>query len=191
MQDTNSRRIVQDVVTTGDFIIRNYTKSDEDLEQIWQMWQTIFPKWPIERERLRKILHFLPDHHYIHDKGFCLSFLTDGSQGKIAAVGVLPEYRGKGLGTAFIEKAQTELRNTARTDRRGELKSLGIGSQTPRFWPQMPIDFPLEVKEFFRHRGNFHDFVYPSLLELASEVLMIYRFSQIHRTSSPRPLQGH
>ena len=81
----------------------------------------------------------------------------DGQHGKIAAVGVLPEYRGKGLGTAFIKKAQAELRNIARINGEGELKSLEIGSQTPRFWPQMPIDFPQEVKDFFLHRGIQHD----------------------------------
>ena len=133
--------------------IRNFTNSGEDFEEIWQMWQTIFPKWPIERQRMEKILHQLPGQHYIHEKGFCLSFLTDGPHGKIAAVGVLPEYRGKGLGTAFITKAQAELRNIARTNGEGELKSLEIGSQTPRFWPQVPIDFPQEVKDFFLHRG--------------------------------------
>src|SRR6187402_2695745 len=89
--------------------IRSFTNSDEDFEKIWQMWQTIFPKWPIDRQSMEKILHRLPGHHYIHEKGFCLSYLTDGPHGKIAAVGVLPEYRGKGLGTAFMEKAQAEL----------------------------------------------------------------------------------
>ncbi|CZR61312.1 uncharacterized protein PAC_11208 [Phialocephala subalpina] len=110
MQDANSRNIVQPVEHT----IRDLTGSDEDFEKIWQMWQTIFPKWPIERQRMEKILHQLPGHHYIHEKGFCLSYLTDGPHGKIAAVGVMPEYRGKGLGSAFIGKAQAELRINAR-----------------------------------------------------------------------------
>ncbi|KAF4622739.1 hypothetical protein G7Y89_g14286 [Cudoniella acicularis] len=102
---------------------------------------------------MEKLLHQLPGQHYIHEKGFCLSFLTDGPHGKIAAVGVLPEYRGKGLGTAFMKKAQAELRNVARANGEGELKFLEIGSMTPRFWPQVPIDFPQEVKDFFLHRG--------------------------------------
>lgn len=103
---------------------------------------------------MEKILHRLPGQHYIHEKGFCLSFLADGAHGKIAAVGVLPEYRGKGLGTAFIEKAKAELTNLARANGGSELKSLDIGSGTPRFWPQMPMDFPPEVKDFFLHRGS-------------------------------------
>ena len=144
--------------------IRDLTSSDEDFERIWQMWQTIFPKWPIERQRMEKILHQLPGQHYIHEKGFCLSFLMDGPHGKIAAVGVLPEYRGKGLGTTFIKKAQAELRSIARANGEGELKSLEIGSQTPRFWPQVPVDFPQEVKDFFLHRGTVHNSIQPDLL---------------------------
>ena len=144
--------------------IRDLISSDEDFEKIWQMWQTIFPKWPIGRKRMEKLLHQLPGQHYIHGKGFCLSFLMDGQHGKIAAVGVLPEYRGKGLGTAFIKKAQAELRNIARANGGGELKSLEIGSQTPRFWPQMPIDFPQEVKDFFLHRGSVHRGIQPGFL---------------------------
>lgn len=132
----------------------DFTTSDQDFENLWSMWQTIFPKWPIERERLQKIMYHLPGLHYIHEKGFCLSYLS-GSNGKIAAVGVLPDYRGKGLGTAFLKIAQEGLREAAHTNEGGELKTLEIGSQTPRFWPGVPIDFPQEVKDFFIHRGTF------------------------------------
>jgi beta-N-acetylhexosaminidase len=134
--------------------IKALTDSDEDFEHLWQMWQTIFPKWPIERSRMKKLLRQPPGCHYIHEKGFCLSFMTDGPHGKIAAVGVLREYWGNGLGTAFLVKAQTELRKMAREAGEGELKSLEIGSVFPRFWPQIPIDFPQGVKDFFLHRGN-------------------------------------
>lgn len=151
--------------------IRGFNSSDEDLGSIWQMWQTIFPKWPIERQRMEKLLHLVPGQHYIHEKGFCLSFLEDGAHGKIAAVGVLPEYRRKGLGTAFMTKAQAELRNTARANG-GELKSLELGSQTPRFWPQMPIDFPPEVKDFFLHIGRY---IVISRCIFQLEVLTLFR----------------
>ena len=142
--------------------IRDLTSSDEDFDILWQTWQTIFSKWPIERRRMEKILRRLPGQHYIHEKGFCLSYLTDGSHGKIAAVGVLPTYRGKGLGTAFLKKAQDGLRNVARANGEGELKSLEIGSMAPRFWPQMPMAFPQEVKDFFLHRGTPHHSTGPS-----------------------------
>jgi beta-N-acetylhexosaminidase len=141
--------------------IRNLISSDEDFEKIWQLWQEIFPKWPIERQRMRKLLDQLPGKHYIHDKGLCLSLLIDGPHGKIAAVGVLPEYRGKGLGTAFLTKAQADLRSMARANGEGELKSIIIGSTTTHFRPQVPIDSPQEVKDFFLHRG----IPYPSVEE--------------------------
>lgn len=137
---------------TGKHDIRDLTRSDEDIEKVWQMWQEIFPKWPIEQQRMAKILTLLPGEHYIHDKGFCLSFIN-GAHGKIAAVGVLPEYRNKGLGTAFMDKAQAGLRSAARENGDGELKSLEIGSVTPRFWPQLPSDVSPEVRDFFIHRG--------------------------------------
>lgn len=133
--------------------IRDLTTSDEDFERVWQMWQSIFPKWPIEQQRMKTILTKLPGQHYIHEKGFCLSFLVDGEHGRIAAVGVSQEYRGKGLGTALIRKAQAGLRNAVVANG-GELKSLEIGSLTPRFWPQVPVHFPPEVKNFFLHRGT-------------------------------------
>ncbi|KAH7128048.1 hypothetical protein B0J13DRAFT_143270 [Dactylonectria estremocensis] len=149
--------------------IRDFTSSEEDFGKVWQMWQIIFPQWPIERERLERILHQFAGHHYIHDKGFCLSYLADGGNGKIAVIGVVPEYRGKGLGTAFMEKAQAELRNAARASGGGELKSLEIGSWTPRFWPQLPVDFSPEVKDFFIHRG-FHKSTKPGVRDLYKDI---------------------
>lgn len=134
--------------------IRDFTKSDDDCEKIWQMWQSIFPKWPIERQRLQKVLQKLPGLHYLHENGFCLSFLKNGVDGRIAVVGVLPDYRCKGLGAAFLEKARIGLRNASQANGSNELKSLQIGSFAPRFWPQMPMDFPQEVKDFFIHRGR-------------------------------------
>jgi len=136
--------------------IRLLTTCNEDFEHLWQLWHAIFPTWPIERQRLAALLRQPPDRHclYIHEKGFCLSYLNGGPQGKIAAVGVLPEYRGKGLGTAFITNAKMQLRKMAREAGEGELKSLAIGSEFPRFWPQVSIDLPQDVKDFFVHRGT-------------------------------------
>jgi beta-N-acetylhexosaminidase len=125
------------------------TIAEEDFPKIWTLWQTIFPTWPISQERLYPLLYSLPGLHYIHDSGFCLSQMAGENDGKIVALGVLPEYRGKGLGTALLEKAKLGLEEAAG----GELKSLKLGSMTPRFWAQMPVEFPQEVKDFFVHRG--------------------------------------
>lgn len=134
--------------------IRDFTSSDEDVENLVNMWQLVFPGWSIDRLRLEKILRLLPGHHSIHEKGFCLAFLSAGRQGKIAAIGVLPDFRGKGLGTALLERARLSLRDAAQVDGKGELETLEIGSSVPRFWPQMPLTFPQEVKDFFLHRGR-------------------------------------
>jgi beta-N-acetylhexosaminidase len=160
--------------TKHDF--RDLTNWDEDFEHLWQLWKTIFPKWPIERQRMLNFLTQLPGRHFIHEKGFCLSFL-DGQRGRIAAVGVLPEYRGKGLGTAFLTKAQAELRNMARANGDGELKSLEIGSNAPRFWLGVQTDFPQEVKDFFVHRG-----MYTTQLMTQMKPLTRDRVPQIHST---------
>ena len=135
--------------------IRELSQSEEDLGKIWLLWQTIFPKWPVEQERMQRLLYGLPvsAHYYVHEHGFCLSSLVDGADGKIMAVGVLPEHRGKGLGTALLETAQAGLRRAA-GENGGQLRSLELGSRTPRFWPQVPIDLPTEAKDFFLHRGT-------------------------------------
>ncbi|KAF5025682.1 hypothetical protein F66182_2288 [Fusarium sp. NRRL 66182] len=134
--------------------IRNLTESDQDIEKIWQMWHTIFPEWPIEKQRMGKLLFGFPDqHHFIHDQGFIISSLTNGVHGRVAAVGVLPAYRRKGLGTALMEKAQAALREASSAGQGRKLESLEIGSIFPRYWPQVPKAFSAEVKEFFLHRG--------------------------------------
>ena len=133
--------------------VRPLTYSDEDIEKVWEMWAVVFPRWPIVLPRFAKLLRQPHGKHWIHDYGFCISFLESGPHGKITAVGVLPEYRGRGLGTFLITKARTELRSLARTRGKGELKSCAIGSVFPRFWCEVPIDFPEESKEFLKHRG--------------------------------------
>jgi beta-N-acetylhexosaminidase len=134
--------------------IRQITSSDEDCKKLWTLYQEIFPKWPIDLQRLTKILRNGAGKHWIHDKGFCISFLVDGRHGRISTVGVLAEYRGRGLGTALVTKAQEELRVGAHMVGVGEMKDFGIGSVFPRFWPAVPIDFPNADKDFFLHRGK-------------------------------------
>ena len=56
-------------------------------------------------------------------------------------------FRHTGLGTALVTKAREEL------NKLGEVKSFGIGSVFPRFWPGVPFDMAREDKDFFLHRG--------------------------------------
>ncbi|VUC35341.1 unnamed protein product [Clonostachys rosea] len=133
--------------------IRELDDSGQEFESLWQMWQTIFPDWPIERQRLEKIVHRMPGKCFVHENGFCLSFLQNGVLGLIAAVGVLPNHRRKGLGTALIQRAHETLRKAAKESGEQELQSLEVGSVAPRFWPQMPVNISQGVKDFFSHCG--------------------------------------
>ncbi|KAF4340661.1 Mycothiol acetyltransferase [Fusarium beomiforme] len=135
--------------------IRELTSSEEDIQKAWKLWHTIFPDWPIEQERFVKVLFGLKGHHWIHDHGFCLCFYSkSGSLGRVAAIGVLHEYRGKGLGTALLEKGKTGMIDAAKVSGQG-LKSLAMGSIFPRFWYQVPASIAPEAKEFLSHRGSY------------------------------------
>jgi beta-N-acetylhexosaminidase len=129
--------------------IRLFEESEGEIDHIWNLWRTIFPKWPIERDRLGKILSRKSGMHFAHDYGFCLSFVG-GGHAQVAIIGVLPEHRGKGIGTGLISKAVYELKHTV-----PNLLSLTIRSTFPRLWPGVPVDFSAEAKDFFLHRGIF------------------------------------
>ncbi|RFN46288.1 hypothetical protein FIE12Z_9442 [Fusarium flagelliforme] len=136
--------------------IRQLTNSDDDISKAWQLWQSIFPDWPISQERFAKLLFALPGYHCIHEHGLCLSYVIDGStagdgRGRIAAIGVLSGHRRQGIGSALLKKTKIGLKDAVG----GELKSLEVGSIFPRFWWQIPSTAPKEVKEFFSHRGVY------------------------------------
>lgn len=126
---------------------------ESDIDKVYSMWVEVFPDWPIERKPFSQTLARSNGFHYIHPQGFCLSFLLDGNHGRIAAIGVLPKYRGQGIGIALINAAHQRLRSETSTA--GNLKSLGLGSVFPRFWPGVPLGVPLEYKDFFINRGKF------------------------------------
>ncbi|KAG8667741.1 hypothetical protein FPOAC1_012579 [Fusarium poae] len=134
--------------------IRKLTNSDDDIKKAWEMWQAIFPDWPISQQRFPKVLFGISGHHWIHESGLCLSYITDDTRGRIAAIGVLPEHRRQGIGSALLEKAKIGLKDAARANG-AVLQSFEIGSVFPRLWYQMPNTVPKEVKDFFSHRGIY------------------------------------
>ncbi|KAF5249737.1 hypothetical protein FANTH_5045 [Fusarium anthophilum] len=135
--------------------IRELTSSDEDIQQAWKLWHTIFPDWPIEKSRFAGLLFGIKGQHWIHEHGFCLPYYSkSGNSGHIAAIGVLPEYRRKGLGNALLEKGKAGLRDAAKVAGQ-ELKSVAMGSIFPRFWYRVPTSLSPEAKEFLSHRGSY------------------------------------
>jgi beta-N-acetylhexosaminidase len=130
------------------------SSSEHDVTHIWNLWQEIFPTWSIERKRLELILTRGNSTHLIHEKGFCLAYFNQndtGSHGIVSVIGVLEAYRGRGIGTALINKVHEALK--ARTDS-GKLTSFSIKSSFPRFWPGVPINLPSKDRDFFLHRGE-------------------------------------
>ncbi|KLP21243.1 uncharacterized protein LW94_133 [Fusarium fujikuroi] len=135
--------------------LRELTSSEEDIQQAWQLWHIIFPDWPIEQERFAGLLFGLKGQHWTHEHGFCLSYYSkSGNSGNIAAIGVLPEYRHKGLGNALLEKGKAGLKDAAKVAGQ-ELNSLAMGSIFPRFWYRVPTSIVPEAKEFLSHRGTY------------------------------------
>ena len=136
-------------------VITKLDKSPESFEKLSNLWHSIFPDWPIATERLQALLCHpqLPGDYYIHENGFCFSFLGEKGTGTIGVLGVLPEFRNNGLGTAFIENVKADLKSKA--EEAGEtFKSLSIGSNIPRFWPQLPSEIFPEAAKFFENRGT-------------------------------------
>lgn len=136
--------------------IRRFEGTDAEIIHICTLWQEIFPTWPIEPERLNALLKLdMGSHHYLHEQGFCLSYLsgTSGS-GSISCVAVRESYRGKGIGTTLMTTARQGLRESSVSFGLDGLCSLILQSNIPRFWPGVPTTFPSQTKDFFTHRGT-------------------------------------
>ncbi|KAI7771699.1 hypothetical protein LZL87_005975 [Fusarium oxysporum] len=141
-------------IALSQYDIRELTNSEENIQQAWQLWHTIFPDWPIEQGRFAGLLFGIKGQHWIHKHGFCLSYYSkSGSLGHIAAIGVLPEYRRKGLGNALLEKGKAGLKDAAKNAGQ-DLRSVAMGSIFPRFWYQVPASISLEAKQFLAYRGH-------------------------------------
>lgn len=129
--------------------------SEDQITHLWTLWHEIFPAWPVNRGHLAAMVSKVPGVHLIHDKGFSLAYYQKtgdgGLDGMISVVGVLESYRGKGLGTALINRTRKELNARSET---GKPVSFGIRSSFPRFWPGVPVNFAPKDRDFFIHRGR-------------------------------------
>jgi len=134
--------------------VRPLTSSEFDMALVCDLWKEIFPQWPISPDRLKSLL---PSKgiHFIHEEGFCLSYLNKSERkGSIACIGVREAYRGRGLGTSLLNAARQNMRFILKEESDSpELLGIGVHSVFPRFWPGIPSSFPLKEREFFLHRG--------------------------------------
>ncbi|KAH8600956.1 hypothetical protein B0O99DRAFT_589828 [Bisporella sp. PMI_857] len=128
--------------------IRPFTGSEEDVSLISENWDKIFTTWPIQRDRLARILRHRTGSHVIHLFGFCILYVEDG-KGRLACVGVLPEERRKGIGRLLVEEAQKLASSKLVT---GSQVIYEVNSVFPRFWPGVPKEFTGAI-EFFSHLG--------------------------------------
>jgi beta-N-acetylhexosaminidase len=134
--------------------IQALTASPEDITKLHGLWSDVFPSWPVSQDFFNLRLFAVPSYrHYVHEHGFCLSFLSETGDGRLVAVGVLPDYRRQGLGTALVEKAKEGLKTLAK-EMGGELKSIQVGSQLPRFWPYMPKALLAEAETWLMKNGR-------------------------------------
>lgn len=157
------------ISTTAEIVIRPFSTQASDSSSISTLWHLIFPLWPIAHNHLRNILHHpllaSQGRHFIaslNDEdgngsektvGFVLAYMGDeGMKGYVSVIGVLEEMRGWGVGSGLLLRACEALRGAAK-EKGTELKNLGIGSETPRFWPGMPGEFAVGVGRWFEERG--------------------------------------
>jgi len=134
--------------------IRRFNKlNDEDTKHVWKLWQESFPNWQIKYQRLAQMLQ-RGGRHFIHDQGFCLSYPgKEPGTGSIACIAVEKSYQGRGIGTALISRARKEMRDEAFSAGLDSMKSFGINSNFPRFWPGIPTTMSSATKMFFVNRG--------------------------------------
>lgn len=134
--------------------IRVFNGSEEDITHVWNIWEETLPEWRVKQDRLSKILR-RGGKLYIHEYGFCLAYPgSEPGNGVISCIAVRSSHQGQGIGTALICKARRDMRDNALSARLDGIKSLGIKSVFPRFWPGVPTTLSSNVKDFFQHRGK-------------------------------------
>lgn len=118
--------------------VRSFNGSNEDITLISTLWKDIFPTWPIAQDRLTRILEFQSGNHVLHPHGFCLTFMSEENQGKIACVGVSREYRRGGLGTSLVKAAYRMMESKVPIETKLQYE---ISYSFPRFWSGMFLCF--------------------------------------------------
>lgn len=127
----------------------------EDLEDMVSIWNAALPSYALPADSLRALISSSNQQHFVarvesRVVGFCLAYLNafgPPTPVHIAAVAVLPEHQGRGIGSALLTEARSHFRSHFSTN------SLKLGSNFPRFWPGIPRELSAKVQDFFVHRG--------------------------------------
>lgn len=135
------------------FVIQPF--DGKDMNQLTQAWNICLPGYALPTSRMEVLLSNSDGHHFVAKKGedllgFCLAFTTsnDGRMAAyIAALGVLPQHQGQGIGTALLAAVRDHLRKEF------GIFAFKIGSVFPRFWPGVPTDLSPNATKFLTHRG--------------------------------------
>ncbi|KAF5858508.1 hypothetical protein ETB97_004304 [Aspergillus alliaceus] len=171
--------------------IRQYAAA-MDFSQVYDVWLSALPTYKISADDLNEVIiprrHLLPteSHHLVARTGspeskvigFCLLFVTtkeDTACGQLAVLAVDPKMQGRGVGSALLAECRKWLGKSFQRSR------LELGSTFPRFWPGIPTELPMEVLDFFVHRGFQLDPLVPRSVDLYQDI-RDFRTSELYTT---------
>ena len=142
------------------FSLRLYNP-EQDGPAVFSFYQKIFgAAWPLRQDLFHQVVSghafYRPGDHFVAESGgevvgFAATQVLRPEplperQGGIAILGVAPQWRRQGIGTALHNAALQRLQETGMTS-----AALGGGGMY-RFWPGIPDNLP-DVKGFFEKMG--------------------------------------
>jgi beta-N-acetylhexosaminidase len=143
-----------------------------DAAAVYTLWQTALGHvWPLDEERMKQVLEGPEPHHFVarvNGKiiGFAAtlqSFHRREKVGHLAALIIDPEMQGEGIGTALHHTALAFLHDAG-------LRSVQLGSITPRFWCGVPANLPSAITFFRRQGWEFQEPVYDLVQDIRNYV---------------------
>ncbi|GCE26895.1 GNAT family acetyltransferase [Dictyobacter alpinus] len=127
---------------------------NNDLADVHALWQaSLSSVWPINQERMQKVLAGPePQHFVVRMNGHVVGFVATSKHskasekiGQLVALVVDPTLQRQGIGTALLDTALNHFREQ-------DIKSVRLGSVSPRFWCGMPENLPA-AQAFFQNKG--------------------------------------